>query len=81
MPEYGSGRPADAVLRRWRPTAWPQSPFLDLQQGPSGQSSSAAHDKSLQDAAKGTRKLASFFRGDAVGGATGGGTADTAVNI
>lgn len=49
------------MLRRWRPTAWPQSPFLDIDPPTSGRTVAAAHERSLHDAAKGTRKLAAFF--------------------
>ena len=51
---------AESVLGRWKPTGWSASPFREIE-NVGTQREGQCNAKALQDAAKGTRSISSFF--------------------
>lgn len=51
---------AEAVLGRWKATGWTASPFREIENAPSAREP-AGTSKALQEAAKRTRDITSFF--------------------
>lgn len=51
---------ADTVLRRWNPTGWPASPFLELE--PDSKPDSQVQNKSFKEAASKTKSITTFFK-------------------
>ena len=50
---------AEAVLGKWKPTGWAASPFREIENA--APKEAGGPSKALQNAAKGTRNISSFF--------------------